>query len=102
MPRFDIAAFVKEQKRLREKVVFKNRQLKLLQDEISAAPVAKKAKQREFSRIKEKHRRLDKRVTDIFAHILNMFKLQYHSSLSDCMIKGSKRNILNGGAREYR
>ncbi|CAB4000071.1 Hypothetical predicted protein, partial [Paramuricea clavata] len=37
MPRFNVATYVKEQKRLREKVVLENRQLKLLQDEISAA-----------------------------------------------------------------
>ena len=66
MPRFDIAAYVKEQKRLREKVVLEKRQLKSLQDEISVASVAKKAKQRELSRIKEKHRRLDNKVNIFF------------------------------------
>ena len=92
MPCFDIAAYVKEQKRLREKVVLENHQLKSLQDEISAASVAKKAKQGELCRIKERHRRLDAKVMDMLA-LVCILKLQYHSSLSDCMIKDKTKYI---------
>ena len=67
MPRFNVATYVKEQKRLREKVVLENRQLKSLQDEISAAAKLKEEKRKERSRIREKHRRLDNKVIyDIF------------------------------------
>jgi hypothetical protein len=48
MPRFNVATYmyVKEQKRLRGKVVLENRELKSLQDEISAPAKFKKEKRK--------------------------------------------------------
>lgn len=62
MPRFDIAAYSKEQKRLREKVLMENRNLKSLQNEISVMVVVKEEKKKELCSIKEKYLRLDNKV----------------------------------------
>ncbi|CAB4003764.1 Hypothetical predicted protein [Paramuricea clavata] len=76
MPRFNVATYVKEQKRLREKVVLENRQLKSLQDEISAAAKLKEEKRMELNRIRENHRRLDNKVRNLVKAIEDLNDIQ--------------------------
>ncbi|CAB4003604.1 Hypothetical predicted protein [Paramuricea clavata] len=94
MPRFNVATYVKEQKHPREKVVLENRQLKSLQDEISAAAKLKEEKRKELNRIREKHRRLDNKVGNLVKAIEDLNDIQNELVQLDSTDQ-SVRSLLN-------
>jgi hypothetical protein len=62
MPRFNLAGYVKEKKRLRQEIVMNNRGITELEDELSVVTLKKQNKTKELSRVKAKCRRLDEKV----------------------------------------
>ncbi len=62
MPRFNIGDYAKEKKRLREKIVMKNRDLKVLDGELNVMAEQTVNKTKELDRIKTRHQRLDEQV----------------------------------------